>query len=124
MRADSKYTEFTTKVPRGFLLKWSKYKSYDDSLTVWFPGGLQVTVHRHDREWRLTKTWSVWFGSGKKDRIPGLTDRRYRTRMDAMRAMERYFVPVIKLATRMLRANVTVEMDAGMGRTPPKKPTT
>jgi len=104
-------------------LAWSDYKAVgeppNDSRHVHFPGGFQLYVVRHDRHFRLTKTWRVmWYDAPP---MRGLTDRRFRTRRDAQRAAERVFVPLCTIAPQLVGVKVTKTVGVEGALRPPKR---
>jgi hypothetical protein len=91
---------------------WSDYKSDNGSLSVYFPGGFQLSVHRHNDNWALTKRWRVWWYRGEHSAVPfklpetkemkHLFARWFPTRRAAQRAAEDLFVPMALLAPMLV----------------------
>ena len=93
-------------------LIWSDYKSDSGSLVVYFPGGFQLSVHRHNDDWKLTKQWRVWWNRGKRSAVPfevpetpemkRLYTRWFPARRAAQKAAEDIFVPMALLASSLV----------------------
>lgn len=101
-----------------FRFPWSTYK-HDDfgSESVSFSGGFRLYVVRTDRAnprkrlryWRVS--WYPAFDGSVEPKdhkevpeseMPGLTDKKFRTKNQAKKAAEKIFVPVSKIAIDMV----------------------
>lgn len=92
---------------RKLKLDWTDYKSIEGSRSVWFSGdgrGFVLYVVCHDHHFKATKKWRVhWYDLPP---IKGLSDKRFRSRLDAQRAAERVFVPMLQIAPRMVHVEI------------------
>jgi hypothetical protein len=89
-------------------LNWSDYKSDNGSLAVHFPGGFQLSVHRNNDDWKLTKRWRVWWWRGEHSAVPHkvaetkemkrLYAAWFPSRRAAQKAAEDVFVPMALFA--------------------------
>ena len=120
-------------------LDWSDYKSDEGSRSVFFPGGLQLTVTRrmpggngvrHSKHWRVTWWARAWSRHHRRwdlcqvrsNELPGLTDRRFPTRSAAIRAAERIFVPILRVVPSIVGIEVDVTKSTGLQERKARRP--
>ena len=101
--------------PVSFRFPWSKYKSDGlGSESVQFSGGFRLYVLKTDRNRKICRHWRVtWYPHHEgavvtdlsevpADEMPGLTDKKFRTKNQAKKAAEAIFVAVSKIAVDMV----------------------